>query len=65
MAGPANYRISITKSSVIKTSTILKQELRSWVGKIGVGIGLHFLRMATLYFILLDNYLSDVRLTLI
>jgi hypothetical protein len=34
----------------VKTSTILEQELRSWVGKIGFGIGLHFIRVGNTLF---------------
>ena len=43
--------------AMIKTSTILEQELRSRVDKIGVGIGLHFLWVATLYLIPLNIHI--------
>jgi hypothetical protein len=37
---------------MFETSMILEQELRSWVGKIGVGIGLHFLGFGNTLFTL-------------
>ena len=51
-----------------KTSTILEQELRSWVGKIGVGIGFHFFGVCnTLFHSIVQlpaNSLASVEVTL-
>jgi hypothetical protein len=52
----------------IKTTMILEQELQSWVGKIGVGIGLHFLGVGnTLFHSIIQlhaNSLASLEVTL-